>query len=62
MDGLQEPFEVQRGIRQGCPLSALLFLLVVEILGDRIRKNTHDGLEINFKNQKKNYPSHTVSG
>ena len=48
------PFEVQRGIRQGCPLSALLFLLVVEILGDRIRKNTHDGLEINLKSGKKN--------
>ena len=47
------PFEVQRGIRQGCPLSALLFLLVVEILGDRIRQNTHDGLEIKFKTEKK---------
>ena len=49
-----KPFGIQRGIRQGCPLSALLFLLVVEILGDRIRKNTHDGLEINLKNEKKN--------
>ena len=47
------PVEIQRGIRQGCPLSALLFLLVVEILGNRIRKNTSDGLEINFKNDKK---------
>ena len=47
------PFEIQRGIRQGCPLSALLFLLVVEILGNRIRKNTSDGLEINLKNDKK---------
>ena len=45
-----KPFEIQRGIRQGCPLSALLFLLVVEILGDRIRKNTQNGLEVNIQN------------
>ena len=48
-----KPFKIQRGIRQGCPLSTLLFLLVVEILGDRIRKNTNDGLEINFKDKQK---------
>ena len=48
-----KPFEIQRGIRQGCPLSALLFLLVVEILGNQIRKNTQDGLEVNLKNEKK---------
>ena len=48
-----KPFEIQRGIRQGCPLSALLFLLVVEILGNQIRKNTDDGLEIRLKNCKK---------
>ena len=47
------PFGIQRGIRQGCPLSALLFLLVVEILGNQIRKNTDDGLEVKLKNESK---------
>ena len=30
---------MSRGIRQGCPLSCLLFILVVEILGNQIRDN-----------------------
>ena len=32
-------FQISRGIRQGCPLSAMLFILVVEILAQRLRIN-----------------------
>ena len=36
---LAEPLQVQRGIRQGCPISALLFVISVEILSIIIRRN-----------------------
>ena len=36
---LSDFFNISRGIRQGCPVLALLFLLCVEILGIKIREN-----------------------
>ena len=43
-----EYFTLSRSIRQGCPISALLFLLVVEILANKIRNDpTIKGIEIN---------------
>ena len=36
---ISEIFDLERGVRQGCPLSALLFILSVEALACRIRQN-----------------------
>jgi hypothetical protein len=37
-NGYSSPFfKLERGVRQGCPLSAYLFIMVVEILAHRIR-------------------------
>ena len=35
-----EHFTLSRGVRQGCPLSGLLFVIGIEILGNAIRKST----------------------
>ena len=43
-----EYFTLSRSIRQGCPISALLFLLVVELLAHKIRKEANiEGIQIN---------------
>ena len=34
---ISKTFQICRGIRQGCPLSALIFVLAVEVLACRIR-------------------------
>ena len=45
---------ITRGLRQGCPLSSGLFLVIVEALGDSIRKNNKiEGIGIQGKAQKK---------
>ena len=32
-------FDLKRGLRQGCPVSALLFLIVIEVLANDLKKN-----------------------
>ena len=36
---ISKRFDVERGIRQGCPLSALLFILAAELMANKVRKN-----------------------
>ena len=48
---LSDPFSISRGIRQGCPLSALLFVIVAEILATKIRNSTAvEGIKVASEN------------
>ncbi len=43
-------FKLQRGVRQGCPLSAYLFITALEILANKIRNDKSiKGIKINRK-------------
>lgn len=48
---LSDPFSISRGIRQGCPLSALLFVIVAEILATKIQNSTTiEGIKVASEN------------
>ena len=34
-------FDISRGIRQGCPISALLYIIAAEIMAENIRNNNN---------------------
>lgn len=57
---LSENFTIEKGVRQGCPLSALLFIITAEILALKVNQNkdikgiqvldkNHEGLETEIK-------------
>jgi hypothetical protein len=44
---ISESFKLSRGVKQGCPLSAYLFIMVIEMLAIKVRSNNNiKGLEI----------------
>lgn len=48
---LSKNISIKRGIRQGCPVSALLFIIVVEVLAIDIKSNKEiKGISISFNN------------
>ena len=53
---LSESFNLCRGLYQGCPLSALLFIFAVEILAVKLRADTKiSSYTLSYNNQKKSF-------
>ncbi len=50
---ISDAFKLTRGVRQGCPVSALLFVLCVEVLACQIRQNANiKGLNLDSEGNK----------
>ncbi len=45
-NGTSSRFEINRGIRQGCPISAFLFLVVAQVLSNMINQHPIKGIAI----------------
>ena len=44
-----EPFLLETGVRQGCPLSGMLFVIAIEVLAQKIRRSKMiNGIEIEY--------------
>ncbi len=49
-DNTSKYFKLQRGVRQGCPLSAYIFIIALETLANKIRNDTNiKGIKIDNK-------------
>ena len=46
---LSDQIHISRGVRQGCPVSALLFIQCIEILGIKVRQHRSlHGFDLSF--------------
>ena len=60
---MSDCFNIERSVRQGCPLSPYLFVLSVEILASAIRSdNDVKGISVNQKKIKLKGRGHGILG
>ena len=43
---------INRGIRQGCPVSPLLFIIIADILANKLKQSHHKGTTVKLWNKK----------